>query len=563
MAACCLAALAAVLPLAGPWAGAASAQPTGKPAPAGPTPGSMAELRQQAARLAAEVQAQGIVMAKLDERADVATITAAQARARLHRAEATETTLRRQLRAVRAIVVSQAVAAYTNGGVPAFGPEGQASARAAIEVGYAEVVVHDEESVLAHFDVLLAHDRAVLHKLEAQRARAVRSRRQLFADRKAAAAEQARLQGLLSGVKGRLATAVQVAERRQQKAEEAKERALWRSRSIDASGPDGAATGPAPTSTSGFALPSAKLPGAPAGADLAAGDAPVTLSTTTPLTPVAVPSTTAAPTTTVPITTTTVPTTTSTEPITTTVPATTTTVPITATTVPATTVPATTVPATTTTLVTTTLVTTTTTVPTTTMTTPSTTTGPAATSATTTDEPTGPAPTVPATTVPVAPVPVAPVPTTTTLPTALIGSTPVPTTTTTAPGISGGTGVANTPAPGYETAIAFAQSQIGKPYQWGGAGPASYDCSGLVMVAWSKAEVMLPHSAQYQYNLTTRVAIADLQPGDLVFYGTPKAVYHVGLYIGDGQMIDAPETGEDVQVQTVYGPNLLGGGRVK
>ena len=83
------------------------------------------------------------------------------------------------------------------------------------------------------------------------------------------------------------------------------------------------------------------------------------------------------------------------------------------------------------------------------------------------------------------------------------------------------------------------------------------------MVAWSKAGVTFPHSAQYQYDMTSRVTIADLLPGDLVFYGTPKDVYHVGIYIGGGQMIDAPETGEDVHIQTIYGPNLLGGGRVE
>jgi cell wall-associated NlpC family hydrolase len=74
----------------------------------------------------------------------------------------------------------------------------------------------------------------------------------------------------------------------------------------------------------------------------------------------------------------------------------------------------------------------------------------------------------------------------------------------------------NTPAPGWQVAVAFAQSQIGKPYQWAGAGPATYDCSGLTMVSWAKAGVMLPHSAQYQYNLTTRVSIADLLPGDVM-----------------------------------------------
>ncbi|HXW79349.1 MAG TPA: C40 family peptidase, partial [Acidimicrobiales bacterium] len=121
----------------------------------------------------------------------------------------------------------------------------------------------------------------------------------------------------------------------------------------------------------------------------------------------------------------------------------------------------------------------------------------------------------------------------------------------------------NTEAPGAETALAFAESQIGKPYQWGGAGPASYDCSGLTMVAWERAGVSLPHSAQDQYDLTERVPLSDLLPGDLVFFGTPTDVYHVGMYVGDGEMVDAPETGQDVSVQPIYELNLLAGGRIR
>jgi peptidoglycan DL-endopeptidase CwlO len=110
-------------------------------------------------------------------------------------------------------------------------------------------------------------------------------------------------------------------------------------------------------------------------------------------------------------------------------------------------------------------------------------------------------------------------------------------------------------------AMAFAESQIGKPYQWAGAGPATYDCSGLTMVAWGKAGVNMPHSAQDQYNMTARVPLSDLQPGDLVFFGTPTDVYHVGMYVGGGSMVDAPETGQDVMIQPIYELNLLAGGR--
>ena len=139
-------------------------------------------------------------------------------------------------------------------------------------------------------------------------------------------------------------------------------------------------------------------------------------------------------------------------------------------------------------------------------------------------------------------------------------SVPASTTTTTVPPAppSG----PNSPAPGAQLAINYARAQLGKPYQWGGAGPDSFDCSGLTMMAWEQAGVYFPHLAQDQYDMTTRVAIPDLLPGDLVFYGTPDNVYHVGLYIGNGQMIDAPATGQFVSIQSIYWDGLLAGGRV-
>jgi len=132
---------------------------------------------------------------------------------------------------------------------------------------------------------------------------------------------------------------------------------------------------------------------------------------------------------------------------------------------------------------------------------------------------------------------------------------------TTAPGVPPRSG--NYPAPGYQLAIAYARAQIGKPYEWGGAGPNAFDCSGLVMMAWAQAGVYFPHLAQDQYDMTERIPLASLLPGDLVFYGTPSDVYHVGLYIGGGDMIAAPETGQNVQIQSIYWSGLLGGGRVR
>jgi cell wall-associated NlpC family hydrolase len=134
------------------------------------------------------------------------------------------------------------------------------------------------------------------------------------------------------------------------------------------------------------------------------------------------------------------------------------------------------------------------------------------------------------------------------------------TTTTTLPGSN--IALPAAPPVGWQVAIATAEAQIGKPYQWGGAGPNSYDCSGLVMVAWAAGGVQFPHLAQDQYDMTARLQISQLLPGDLVFFGTPDNVGHVGLYIGGGEMVDAPETGQNVQIQSIYWPDLIGGGRV-
>jgi cell wall-associated NlpC family hydrolase len=96
-------------------------------------------------------------------------------------------------------------------------------------------------------------------------------------------------------------------------------------------------------------------------------------------------------------------------------------------------------------------------------------------------------------------------------------------------------------------AVRFALAQVGKPYVFGAAGPNSYDCSGLTMRAWGSAGVSLPHSAADQYNYGTHIPFSALAPGDLLFYYHP--IGHVTIYIGDGLMVSAPETGEDVKVK--------------
>jgi peptidoglycan DL-endopeptidase CwlO len=98
-------------------------------------------------------------------------------------------------------------------------------------------------------------------------------------------------------------------------------------------------------------------------------------------------------------------------------------------------------------------------------------------------------------------------------------------------------------------AIAFAKAQLGKPYVWGATGPNSFDCSGLTQAAWAAAGVTLPRTTWDQVKVGTRVSVSDMEPGDLVFYYSD--ISHVAMYIGNGQMIQAPHTGAVVDIQPV------------
>ncbi|MDQ3985982.1 MAG: NlpC/P60 family protein, partial [Actinomycetota bacterium] len=113
--------------------------------------------------------------------------------------------------------------------------------------------------------------------------------------------------------------------------------------------------------------------------------------------------------------------------------------------------------------------------------------------------------------------------------------------------------------PRAQIAVDAALSQVGKPYQWGAAGPNSYDCSGLTMWAWAQAGVSLPHNSGMQYSATARVAQSDWQPGDLLFYGSP--IHHVAMYIGGGRMVEAPYSGQSVRVVSAYRSDYVGAGR--
>ena len=126
------------------------------------------------------------------------------------------------------------------------------------------------------------------------------------------------------------------------------------------------------------------------------------------------------------------------------------------------------------------------------------------------------------------------------------------------PGSSSGT------ASGAEAAIAYARAQLGKPYQWAADGPSSFDCSGLTMQAWQAAGVYLPHFSVAQYQQGQKVGLGELRRGDLVFFASGsdyRSIYHVGLYIGDGQMIEAPYTGENVRISSIWRSSLFGAAR--
>ncbi len=101
-----------------------------------------------------------------------------------------------------------------------------------------------------------------------------------------------------------------------------------------------------------------------------------------------------------------------------------------------------------------------------------------------------------------------------------------------------------------EKAIAFARAQLGEPYKWGGAGPGSWDCSGLTMRAWQAAGINLPHYAGAQYANTEPVPIKKIVRGDLLYWsdGGPGSIYHEALYLGNNQMIHAPRPGRGVEI---------------
>jgi cell wall-associated NlpC family hydrolase len=105
------------------------------------------------------------------------------------------------------------------------------------------------------------------------------------------------------------------------------------------------------------------------------------------------------------------------------------------------------------------------------------------------------------------------------------------------------------PTSAAQIAVDTALAQVGKPYAWGGGGPSSFDCSGLVQYAYAAAGIDLPHSSRMQAGIGRSVSRSELQPGDLVAFYSP--ISHIGIYIGNGQMVHAPSSGDVVKVSSI------------
>lgn len=105
-------------------------------------------------------------------------------------------------------------------------------------------------------------------------------------------------------------------------------------------------------------------------------------------------------------------------------------------------------------------------------------------------------------------------------------------------------------------AIQYAMAQVGKSYVYGAAGPDAFDCSGLTMMAYRAAGISLPHSSSAQFSSGTRIAESALQPGDLVFYYSP--ISHVGIYLGNGMIVDAANPSTDVRVAPLHSMPYVG-----
>jgi peptidoglycan DL-endopeptidase CwlO len=131
-------------------------------------------------------------------------------------------------------------------------------------------------------------------------------------------------------------------------------------------------------------------------------------------------------------------------------------------------------------------------------------------------------------------------------------------------GISASTPEGSTVAPPnvHGGVVGIAMHYLGVPYVWGGSTPRGFDCSGFVAYVFAQIGVSLPHSSYAMFGMGTSISIGDLQPGDLVFF---TGASHMGIYIGGGQFIHAPHTGDVVKISSMsgyYSSNFAGGRRV-
>lgn len=118
---------------------------------------------------------------------------------------------------------------------------------------------------------------------------------------------------------------------------------------------------------------------------------------------------------------------------------------------------------------------------------------------------------------------------------------------------------------GNEVAIR-AISLLGSPYEWGGSGPTTFDCSGLVRFIHDQLGIFVPRTAAEQYSVATPVNIHDLEPGDLLFFRIKGTISHVAIYTGEGRFVHAPQTGRPVELRMMddefYRERLAGAGRL-
>ncbi|WP_307875232.1 C40 family peptidase [Frankia nepalensis] len=103
-----------------------------------------------------------------------------------------------------------------------------------------------------------------------------------------------------------------------------------------------------------------------------------------------------------------------------------------------------------------------------------------------------------------------------------------------------------------EKAVYLASLQAGKPYVYGAEGPYSFDCSGLVQYVYKQLGKSLPRTTDQQFAATTRIARGSEQVGDLIFFGQPGSMYHMGIYAGNGKIWVAPKSGDVVKLQTIW-----------